>query len=403
MGDVSKSRPAWFDLNGRIRSLRSDQRGSVTLLAGMMVFLVTIFAVIALDTNLAIRNRIIAQNAADSAASAAALWQARSCNLLQHLNNLHYTVDTAACIAEGVATAACVTSAALLAAEIAATASVVAAAAAPVLRIARQISCFICVSLPVIDAGQDKFYKAIMPFQQGIVNVTPFLVYGYANASAKGSGADNLFGAMTGFVSGVLGQLGVSDIDTGGVGAAIGKALSSIPVYAAPLSPNSLKLSVAERANDGSPPLKWPEAVGLVGMGAGYIGCSDTIFRYQRVESKVMKDKKKNPYGWNDNYFFGHPGFMTWVAGKESHDEILGLGNLKWLNGGLQNADEISRLMYTGESSSSGSTLRIPGFVALASSQIEGTPVVLNGDADAKGKLIKVYRPGGSNIPLVYH
>ena len=74
----------------------------------MMVFLVTIFAVIAFDTNMAIHNRILAQNAVDSAAESAALWQARGCNLEQQLNNLHYDVDEAACIAEGVAAGACI-------------------------------------------------------------------------------------------------------------------------------------------------------------------------------------------------------------------------------------------------------------------------------------------------------
>src|SRR5665213_3051532 len=80
-----------FKLLARVEALRSDQRGSLTLLAGMMVFLVTIFGVLAFDTNMAIYNRIVAQNAVDSAADSAALWEARGCNMLQNLNNLHYT------------------------------------------------------------------------------------------------------------------------------------------------------------------------------------------------------------------------------------------------------------------------------------------------------------------------
>jgi hypothetical protein len=100
-----------FKLALKMESVRSDERGSLTLLAGMMVFLVTIFAIIAFDTNKAIYNRIVAQNAVDAAADSAALWQARGCNLEQMLNNLHYDVDIAACAAEGVATAGCVASA----------------------------------------------------------------------------------------------------------------------------------------------------------------------------------------------------------------------------------------------------------------------------------------------------
>ena len=103
MNETPQNTGDGFKLLNRVEALRSDQRGSLTLLAGMMVFLVTMFGIIALDTNMAIYNRIVAQNAVDSAADSAALWQARGCNLLQNLNNLHYDVDEALGIAEDVA------------------------------------------------------------------------------------------------------------------------------------------------------------------------------------------------------------------------------------------------------------------------------------------------------------
>src|ERR1051326_1826513 len=92
----------------RLTNLRFDDRGSVSLLTGMMVFLAVIFGIITMDTSMAIHNRIVTQNAVDSAADAAALWQARGCNLLQQLNNLHYDVDEALAIAEGISAGACV-------------------------------------------------------------------------------------------------------------------------------------------------------------------------------------------------------------------------------------------------------------------------------------------------------
>ena len=90
--------PDRFKVFAKLENVRSDQRGSVTLLCGMMVFVATMFGIIAMDTSMAIHNRILAQNAVDSAADSAALWQARFCNLEQNLNNLHYTFDEADCI-----------------------------------------------------------------------------------------------------------------------------------------------------------------------------------------------------------------------------------------------------------------------------------------------------------------
>jgi hypothetical protein len=408
-----------FKLFARVAGLPNDQRGSVTLLAGMMVFMVTIFGIIAFDTNMAIHNRIVAQNAVDSAADAAALWQARSCNILQQLNNLHFDVDEAAAIAEGTAALACVASAALLAAELAA--DVFFGAGEATIRPIRMVTCVACDALPFIDLGQQLFYKAIMPVQQTIVDVTPFLVFGYANANAFGSGADPLLQSVTDYLASVgsaLGSIipGLGSVGSllNGVGGTIGSALGSIPIYAAPLDPSSLELSVKRRDNDGSMPLNFPSFIGDAAEVAADIGCTDSIPPFETAKSTAEGLGWDGSYGWDDQYFFGHPGFMTWIAGKQKHDEVLGLGNLKWLNGGMvnqdykQNADQVSKTEYTGDvNSSNNNPLQIPAFVAIASSEVEGSTVIAHGDVNAQGKIIKVFLPGGSPTPadkfFIYH
>ena len=389
-----------FKLVARVAALRSDQRGNLTLLAGMMVFLVAIFGIIAFDTNKAIYNRIVAQNAVDSAADAAVLWQARGCNLLQQLNNLHYDVDEGLCIAEGVSAGACIAAAALLAAELAADAFFGAGEAA--IRPIRMGVCFVgCDPLPWIDYAQQLFYSAIMPIQQAIVDATPYVAFGYANACAQGSGADTLGSVIGSPLQNLFSELGINIPGLDSIGGAVSSILGSIPIYAVSLDmdsfglfdPENKGLYVKRKDNDGSPPLKWPEGVGIAGDVAGDIGCSDA--GYPTSKSAASAAGWDGTWGWDDQYFFGHPGFNTWIAGKKQQNELLGLGSLKWLNGGQQNSDQFT--MYTGDATGGGSPLTIPGFIAIASSQVEGTPVICHGDVDAQGKLIKVYIPSGNS------
>lgn len=393
---------ARFGLAGKFASLRSDERGSVMLLAAMMVFVATIFAVIAFDTNQAIYNRIIAQNAVDSAADSAALWQARGCNLVQLLNNLHYDVDIAAAVAESVAAAACVVSTVLRVAENIPYIGVVAKAIRPV-------TCIACDLLPVIDGAQQAFYEILMPIQEAIVQVTPFLAFANANVCAKGSGADPLLSSVLDAVSGILSKLGLSVPGFDSIAGAISGGLDWVPIYAAPIDPSSLKLYVEKKDTDDLP-WDFPSWVGEAGDIAGQIGCSD--YGYPDVKDAVESagwDSDK--WGWDDQYYFGNPGFMTWIAGKKKRDELLGLGNLRWLNGGTSPGEVDYRMgqrnvrMYTGSAASSGNTLTIPAFIALASSQVEGTPVISHGDVNAAGKLIKVYFSSSTEGEtfLIYH
>lgn len=407
MNDTKPKPVDQFKLVARIEALRSDQRGSLTLLAGMMIFLVTIFGVIAFDTNMAIYDRIVAQNAVDAAADSAALWQARGCNLQQKLNDLHWKVDTAGCIAESLAEAACALAAvetALLAVPIA---DVAAEAALPP-------TCFVgCDPLPVIDVGQHIFYDALMPIQQGIVTIWPLQVYAKANECAEGSGADYLPNVVTHYTGGLLSALGVGNIDLGSIPGA-----GSLPIYAFPINPLSLQLYVDKKDNNGDMPLKYPSWIPSAANDVGEVVCAEYGYdiaseAHQNSEGddRDNSDGYHPNWGWNDQYFYGNPQYMTWIAGKDQRDELLGLGKLAWLNGGQKTADEVSKVMYIGGVNATGGTpLTIPAFIAIASSQSEGDAVMhYSGDVNnfvwAHPQLIKVYLSGETTVNSIgiYH
>jgi len=89
-------------------------------------------------------------------------------------------------------------------------------------------------------------------------------------------------------------------------------------------------------------------------------------------------------WGWDDSYYSGHPGYMTWVAGKTNETELAGLGFLRWLNGSAPPAEvayswmnQTNLPMYTGSirNTDQSSWLTIPAVLALASSQVEGSGV----------------------------
>jgi hypothetical protein len=464
MNDLTPPTSDGFKLIARVEALRSDQRGSLSLLAGMMVFLVTIFAIIAFDTNMAIYNRIISQNAVDAAADSAALWQARGCNLLQELNNIHYTGDTVLCVAETAAGVSCVLADASFIAEVALEASLFLSEFAPIAEAARWGFCEVCDTLPYLDIFQNIFYAAVMNAEKGIVELTPYVAFGYANAAAQGCGADTIgavvpqyLASLSSSVSGLIpGLSGIGSLISSITGP-ISSFLGSIPIYAAPLDPDdfglfdpaSKGLYVTRRDNDSNPPLAWPDWVGQAGEIAGDIGCSsesadvppglpeafligvplpgpDFISPkggyFDDADSDhsdyTKKDTPTQTWGWNDQYYFGWPGFSTWIAGKKEQDELLGLGNLSWLNGGMKNPDynangaAVSKVMYNTGSGVHNNTggfqpFKIPAFVAIASSQVQGTPVICHGNVDARGTLIKVYfspdSPTSGEDYYIYH
>jgi hypothetical protein len=374
---------------------KSDERGSVTLLCAMMVFLLAVFSLITLNTNQSIRHRIISQNAVDSAADSAALWQARGCNLLQQLNNLHYEVNRIAAIGEKAAAVSCGVAVVLRALESVVVPPWVAAAA----KIARPLVCYpLCDPLPIIDAVQQKFYEVLMPLQRSIATVTPFLAFAYANANAKGSGADPLIESAAHFGGQLLAEIGIVEVTKfDDLAGAIPGGLMRIPIYAAPLDPTSLSLHVREIRGDGAP-WQFARTTGDIGNVLGLAGCEDKGFEKARDIAKNSL-RWNGKYGWNDNVFVGNPGFMTWIAGKSRRDELSGLGakGFRWFNGGKKDADEVSQVLFQDTTPEPGSNiLEIPAFLTIASSQVEGDPVIPKGNVDAAGKIIKVHIPAGA-------
>jgi hypothetical protein len=413
MSEIKSASSDKFKLALRMETVRSDERGSVTLLCGMMVFLATIFTIIAFDTNQAIYDRIVAQNAVDSAADSAALWQARFCNIEQQLNNLHYTVDEALAISEGVSSVMCGVAVPLEVIK-----------DVPFCEWAYPVwiaACVICDFLPGEDEAQHIFYDALVgksySVQEDIADVAPFLVFANANACAYASGANNIFDASIEWVGAGLGYIpGVgTDLSqlTGDLGGVISSTIGQLPIYAFPLDPTRLQLYV-NPTNNNNLPEYWPEEVPIAGDALGEGGCAEAF--YPDIEDAVHNNSEGDTrqadtgstnfhptWGWQDQYEFGNPGFMTWIAGVTNRPELLGLGSLVWLN---SSSSTVPTSMYEGPVDSSTQTpLTIPAFMAIASSQVEGTTVVENGDVNAVNTLIPVYF--STNSPgttyFIYH
>lgn len=399
----------------RARAIRSDDRGQVLLLSGVMVFVVLMITIMTFDMSKAVYNRIIAQNSVDAAADAAALWQARGCNLLQHLNNIHYKVNETLFIAETAALTSCGMTVVMVPSEIATRplggtmfAWVWYAALG-----AANVSCNLCYTAPWIDWGQEEFAKVVMKVQAGIEKVFPVLTFLYADTMAKESGADNVFAAAASYAGSIASELGLNSASIGGVAEELAGGIGSLPVtiYAFPLDPSSLKLHVERKAGT-SLPWKWPDWAVTAGETA--VNVAAPLCKSDRMVRMAgdIDPSKPEKWGWADEFYWGNPGFMTWVAGTESRSELLGIGDLNWLSGGKADdtAMEVnSRAIYSPGSVRSGaSELKIPAFLAIASSQVEGEPVVSKGNADAEGKIIKVYFPPESNPKsgeqfLIYH
>lgn len=400
----------------RARALRSDDRGQVVLLSGVMVFVVLMITIMTFDMSKAVYNRITAQNAVDAAADSAALWQARGCNLLQHLNNVHYKVNEVLFIAETAALSQCAMSIIDVPVEYATRvlqgtyfAFVWGAAVA-----AANISCNICWTAPWIDWGQEKFAKAVMKIQAAIDTSFPVLAFLYADVMARESGADNVFAAAAGYIGTVGSMLGIDSAGLQDLTGELASGISSLPVaiYAFPLDPSSLKLHVERKAGT-SLPWKWPDwarKAGEISVRAAAPLCNNDQYVYMAGD---IDPDKPDDWGWADDFYWGNPGFMTWVAGKERHKELLGLGKLTWLGpekpASEQEINDATQVMFVPGSVQEGTPeLVIPAFLAIASSQVEGTPVISKGDADAEGKIIKVYFPPessakGGEMFMIYH
>ena len=168
-----------------------------------------------------------------------------------------------------------------------------------------------------------------------------------------------------------------------------------------------------------------PPAILLGPPGTGYFDDADEFHNGWDKTDPIQVSGTTQHWGWNDNYYFGWPGYMTWIAGVTNHNEMMNLGNLTWLNGGnnvpstfyTHNSpikDQASMPIYTGPAENSSSPLTIPAYIAVASSQVEGDTVICNGSANAVPVLIRVYFPfpsqstnsPGTKLPFpitIYH
>jgi hypothetical protein len=380
----------------RILNLRKDASGSALLLSGTMMFLIVMAVVLNGDMNKAVYDRIVAQNAVDAAAEAAALWEARGCNVIQHLNNIHYEGNKILFVAESAALVGC-------GSAIFAVPAVHAAKAYPILYpaavIAALVSCGACGLAPIIDEGQEYFASAINGFQEVARTAFPILAVGYANQIAQASGGDNLLEVIPQYVGSLMDAGGVNwggteDVLSGIEG--LPAPLNSLTIAAIPwtIIGDDTFFTMGIVTNAGSElPWKTPE---------WWNDMASTIYPVAKTECSSaweygsafswMKDSPDD-WGWADNYYQGNPGYMTWVAGKKNQEEVAGLGNMRWLKAKEGATFVDTNMMYSGEVVNP-DKLRVPAFIALASSQVEGTPVISYTDeVNSKGTLIPVYLP----------
>ncbi len=393
----------------RARAFRDDESGQVLLLSGMMMFLVVIMGLMALDSSKAIYHRILSQNAVDAAADASALWQARGLNLLQHLNNLHYDVNRFVYIAETAALVACALGPPSAAIPIVGTA--IAYALCGVCAVAFSV-------VGTLDDFQYLFNKLVMGAQALIVYIFPIFVFLYAQVCAKASGADPFLNAIVDYIDSMGDKIGFDLPDSLGDSDFMDTVGDIMPVYAMPMDPTALSLHCKKQDLDKTKnKFPWHYQLKNSVVVPAVAGCNAFIPNAKKCA--LIPD---NDCGWHDTYYYGYPGFMTWLAGKTEYEEAAGLGKLVWMHGKYGTDAEINaRLVkdknvddaeyYTGEPTGS-KELEIPAFMAIASSQVEGDPVVSKGDANAVGKLITVFipkAPGNDKDPIkgetlfIYH
>lgn len=389
-----------MNIISKIKHLRRDTGGSVLLLSGTMMFLVVIAVLLNGDMNQGVYDRIQAQNAVDAAAETAALWEARGCNLLQHLNNLHYDGNKILFIAESASLTGC--AAAILAVPVAIAAHIWPPALAAA-NAAAGAACGVCTPAPYIDEGQEYFATAINKCQQLAQNLFPLLTLGYANSVAGEAGADDLTQVIPQYLGSLLDAGGVhwDGLDT--VASAMGCLPSIVDVRAVPLTligdDKFFEFGVKTQEGDGLPwkTPDWWNTMAQTVYPAAKTECQLPGFDLASVFNSIMGDDRGDKWGWKDKYYRGNPGYMTWVAGKLSRDEVAGLGRLRWLysdsTAGIEESEKTH--LYAKETlNPEGIKLMVPAFLALASSQVEGDPVVSQTDnVNAEGKIIAVYMP----------
>jgi hypothetical protein len=393
----------------RVRQLPGDERGNVLLLSGMMAFAVSVMALFVLDTNKAVQNRMVSQNAVDGAAEEAALTQARGLNLLQHLNNFHYAANwTIFGVEEGMLAACLGTPFAQGAEDVACTVGDFFGPEACAGAEAVQYGlCETCSQAGPLNNFQGKMAQAILDAQAAITKTFPILELSYANEIAAASGGGDLKVVVPEYAANFAGNIGIpipNSID--------GSMFSGLPTINAypinSLNPLDAVSLHTQTVNGSSMPWKWPDWLKYAALGEWETGkrvCQNDPWQFAFGADwygSFDDHDGSSDWGWDDQYYAGHPGFMTWMAGTTNHDELAGLGYLRWLKGNDYNSsaqvqyfmNQENLQMYTGAATNSNSPLIIPAFIALASSQVEGNVVIDHGNSSwAVQTLIPVYFP----------
>lgn len=379
----------------RILGVRGDETAQVTLLAGIMAFLLTILAISTMDMGNALYRRIVVQNAADAAADASALWQARGINTLQFINNWHRdTLDDLYDIAITACTIKCVYDICDMCDEVF-EACLACKYAMLGIMMAALPQC--CDNGDKIERSAKMLTQMVLKVQEAIAATFPFYALSRASAVAKGSGADPIVpGPALRFYKEDLGPqvgaflfeaLGIpsTSVTSTEVGAATARKiaqqlqnqkaagaakLAPKVLYALPLDPGALSLGVRKNPNPGNSPWRvdedWPVC--------------DPEFKWQAA------------------YYYGNPGYTTWMTTKMRAKELLELGDLAWFNGSGNKLDP--HALYVGEARRSVGErmrMRVPQLAGLASSQTQGKLVEYKKPLDAKGHLIPVFLPNQGN------
>ena len=387
-------------LAARVRRLPADEGGNVLLLSSMMALLLTLFSALAVDSSQAVNHRVIAQNAADAAAETAALWQARALNVLQLLNNLHYQANAIIFAVEAGELATCAATPGTAAEENACCDDPWCWGACGGLIDEMAGECEVCSMAGPLNDFQGTVAHAILGVQSGVTDLFPALAFVFANQVSAAAGGDNLLTVVPQYAAaiarGLASSFGISLPDSFGSGSlgALQSVVSQLPeIHAFPLNPAAVLLNT--RAVDGRNwPWKWnlfdiPEDLWKFGALAlwetGKWTCRFDPWQFGTWWGSFDDHDSTGQWGWDDQYFRGHPGVMTWMAGKAEQPELAGLGSLRWFTGTpaageiqYQFLNQQNLPMFTDDylNPDTGAALRVPPLIALASSQVEGTGVV---------------------------
>lgn len=340
----------------RLRQLRRDDSAQMFLLSGIMVFLCAIFLIVTVNTSDTIYRRIQIQNAVDSATDTAVMWQARGLNLMQHLNNIHWLINSVAYPLEIIACCCCAAeSIVYYTGQVLEAIPYTYAVGVVMVELADLVLETACIDIcPVIDDAQFEIAKVIYDAQQIVACLWPATALIAANSMAQANGADPLVAGLTDYVetavfgafSGVTGELGVdiSLIDPNNhviengdrtiFTAFCQNVMDAIPLYAMPF----MELNWYERIFDQISHYSTSDLATFLGIHRvddsedypWYLS-EDTIEGCTSIPTHTGEtpdlDSDDNEWGWQDSYWVGHPKYMTWVvASTNCPGGLLGWG-----------------------------------------------------------------------------